>query len=112
MLSVFGLCMIAGLLVPAGFCTLPVRAYSVMLFDRGGQAIFVARERMLVIFLSLATRLVLVTQDRRLNKWVEVEPLQETGKESRYVTGNGHADLYTAHPDSFGVVMVVDVHLL
>ncbi|KAI0083532.1 hypothetical protein BDY19DRAFT_977622 [Irpex rosettiformis] len=42
MLSVFlgGLCIIAGLLVP-DFFTSPVKAHSVMSFDRGGQAAFV-----------------------------------------------------------------------
>ncbi|KAI0083006.1 hypothetical protein BDY19DRAFT_910921, partial [Irpex rosettiformis] len=56
-------------------------AHSLMSFDRGGQAASVARGRMLVI-LSLATRLVLVTRDRRPNKWIEAEHLQETRKKS------------------------------
>ncbi|KAI0083324.1 hypothetical protein BDY19DRAFT_978949, partial [Irpex rosettiformis] len=85
------LCIIAGLLVPADFCTFPVTAHSVMSFDRGGQAAFMTRGRMLTIILSLATRLILV-KSRRPNEWVEAEPLQETGKESRYVIGDVHAE--------------------
>ncbi|KAI0083696.1 hypothetical protein BDY19DRAFT_975882, partial [Irpex rosettiformis] len=64
----------------ADFCTSLVRAHSVISLDRGGQAAFVTRGRMFTILLSLATRLILV----------EAEPVQETGKESRYVVVNVH----------------------
>ncbi|KAI0083716.1 hypothetical protein BDY19DRAFT_976225, partial [Irpex rosettiformis] len=53
------LCIIAGLLV-LDFCTSLVRAYSVMPFDRGGQAALVTHGRMFTMLLSLANRLILV----------------------------------------------------